>query len=301
MMNRLLAIFASLIICATTVFAQDENVVVLPPLFDVPEVPQNIDGLQERSEWLLDHFWDPMDFNATSVGQAQLNHAFGIYVVPMQWASGDEVLAAVTKLVGKLKKNPTLMYQFTKAAEENLYGPNANIWIDDVYMQFLEALLKNKKVSDVRKAKYKMQADRIRSSLIGNSLPRFKYTDNTGAARTFSHSGRPAAVIFGYPDCDDCRLLTLRLASDIDTERKLKQGEADVYFIIPSAEEETTPDVLADYPKEWHTGYATDLDDTLDLRLRPSVYLLDAQGHITAKNVDPKSALPYIKSALGVN
>lgn len=299
MIRYILILFTAII--ALTATAQDDNVVVLPPLFEMPEVPANIDGLEERSEWLVNHFWDPMDFNVTSVGQAQLNHAFGIYVVPMQWAPGDEVLASVTKLVGKLKKNPSLLYQFTKAAEENLYGPNASIWIDDVYMQFLDALLKNKKVSDVRKAKYKMQADRIKNSLIGNQLPRFKYTDKTGATRTFTHSGRPAVIIFGYPDCDDCRLATLRLSGDVALDKRVSQGEADIYFIIPAADPDTTPDILTGYPDEWHTGYATDLDDTLDLRLRPAIYLLDASGRVTAKNVDPKSALPIIKSALGAN
>ena len=131
--------------------------IVLEALFELPVVPDEITDITQRSNYFVEHFWDPFNFNQNAVGQVQLNHAFSEYVVGLRFSDRTIALKSVDKLISKLNKNATLLYQFTRAAEENLYSENAEVWIDDVYLEFLEAVIKHKKIKDIRKARYVAQ------------------------------------------------------------------------------------------------------------------------------------------------
>ena len=143
---------------ATDSVNQEQSQTVVKALFEYPVAPAEITGLQEKSDWLMEHFWD--GFNPKklkSVDQSALNHAFFVYATPMQWADKEKSIASVDRLIESLKKNPALMLQMTKAAEETLYGPRATMWIDEIYVRFLEALVKQKKLKDVHTARYQVR------------------------------------------------------------------------------------------------------------------------------------------------
>lgn len=93
-----------------------------------------------------------MDFKSKStVDQNALNDAFKVFSVPLRWANRDKAIAATNKLLQTISKNPTLLLQFTKAAEETIYGPRAEVWVDEVYLKFLNTLVSNKKIPAQRK------------------------------------------------------------------------------------------------------------------------------------------------------
>lgn len=124
----------------------------IDPLFEYPSAPEELSSLQDKSNYLVEHFWDSMDFKSSAtVDQNALNDAFKVYSVPMRWAEKTRSLASADKLIEKISKNPTLLIQFTKAAETNLYSNRADVWIDEVYVKFLNALVKNKKIPESRK------------------------------------------------------------------------------------------------------------------------------------------------------
>ena len=103
-----------------------------------------------------------MDFkNQGALNQAAVNDAVKVYSFPMQWADKVEVDKSLDKLLAQLQKNPTLLVQFTKAAEEALYGPRANMWIDEVYLKFLSTAMKNKKISKARKERYSRHIEQL--------------------------------------------------------------------------------------------------------------------------------------------
>lgn len=259
--------------------------VVIPALFEYIEVPVEIITLRDRSEYLLRNFWNPFDFSQTSVGQLPLNHAFEVYVTPMRWASREVTQESIEKLIGKLKKNPSLLYQFTRAAEETLYGPNASIWIDEAYMPFIEALLKEKKIKELRKARYRDQLSALKNSIQGKALPKFEFITRTGEKCVFSPAGKYTIIEFGHPDCDECRMTKLRLDSDVLLEPFFNEGKAQVFFIVPDAN--TDPDwrtLTEDYPESWNVGAGESLEETIDIRTTPSLYLLSPDGSILLKN-----------------
>lgn len=308
MKKRIFLIIFAALGCVSGLQAQDETVeavdvaaedktLVLPPLFDYPVAPEDLDWTA-RSEWLAEHFWDNFDFSQQSVGQHQLNHAFLTWTLPLRYSESQKAMEAVNSLIKKLEKNPTLLLQFTRAAENSIYSPETSeTWIDEIYVKFPEALIKNKKVAKTYKTRYSLQLKTLQNSTIGKPVPAFEFTTREGRKATFNPSGKMAIVEFGHPLCSDCQMARIALKSDEKIKKYIEDGLLDIYFIIPDVDEEDNSwlEMVYDYPENWIVGAASGLDDVLDIRLSPSIYLFDKEGNLVMKNI----SLNVLRERLG--
>ena len=294
-----------IIIFAVTVFllgylqinAQNEasnQPIVLEALFELPVVPDDMTDITQRSNYFVENFWKPFDFKQNAVGQVQLNHAFSEYVVGLRFCDKEIAMKSVDKLIAKLKKNATLLYQFTRAAEENLYSEKAEVWIDDVYLKFLEAVVKHKKIKEVRKARFITQYESLKNSTIGSKAPKFEFADRTGVKTMFSAEAKPSIIIFGSPDCIDCMMTKVRLNTNEDIIRLAKDNEIKIYFIIPDGSEYNWKDMVADYPHYWTVGASENVSEVFDIRLSPTIYLLGSDRKIELKNVSIETVIETI-------
>ncbi len=76
----------------------------------------------------------------------------------------------------------------------------------------------------------------------------------------------------------------------------VKDGRFNVVYIIPDAEEGWA-DKVKDVNPKWGVGMATDIDELYDLRLTPSVYIVDSKGEVRYKNITPEQA---VRLAVGI-
>lgn len=266
--------------------------VTVAPLFEYPVPPEEMESLAERSEWILTHFWEPMDLKSkTTVDQNALNHAFGVYAMAMQWAPRDAVNASTAALIKKLSKNPTLMIQFTKAAEEKLYGPRADIWIDEVYIDFLKGAAASKKLDSGRRERYTVRMEQLSRTLRGSYPPRFTFTRPDGTEAEYFPMSTPTVIEFGDPACMDCRMARMRMETNVAFSRLVSQGKINVMFITPDEWSSQWAGETAGYPSGWVVGASEMADDLYDIRREPCFYVIDSQGHIVDKNLDVDSAI----------
>lgn len=276
-----------------------DNVIMIEPLFQYPEAPDNLGTITDRSNWVLEHFWDNMDFNVPSVSQASLNHAFSVWVAPLRWADPKVAQFACDNLLKTLVKNPALLIQFTKAAEYNLFGDKADIWVDDYYMKFLDAFLSCKKVSELRKAPYKMQREQLANSMVGSKMPVFKYETPVGEKNKLTTETPFSIVVFGDPFCSDCSMYKVKLETEPRIKQWVSDGKVSVYYIVPDGESvEDWQRQLVYYPSVWNRGAGEGLDMTIDIRRNPSVYLLDDKGVICLKFAGPEAIANYIEDKM---
>lgn len=279
-------------------FPANAETIVIKPLFEYPVAPDSIQGLREKSNYLMDNFWNPFDFKGkTTVDQNALNHALEVYLTPMRFADDVKSNASMDALLQKLSKNPTLLLQFTKAAEENLYGPRATVWNDQLYLRFLDAYLANKGIKKERKERYRYQADLLRNSLVGATPKDFEYTTPKGTKAHFYPNGVITVIEFGNPDCDECRQAKLKLETNVGFNSLVDKGAVNVLFINPSPEDGWEKE-FEGYPEKWHFGVNEDITDLYDIRTTPCLYVIDAEGKIAAKNItDAEMAMAIAKAA----
>jgi len=270
---------------------QTDNIIVIEPLFEYISAPEELEGLQAKSDYLMVHFWDPMNFkNKAAVDQNALNDAFSVFTTPMRWATKDVALAQVDELIKKLQKNPTLLYQFTRAAEEILYGPRATVYIDEIYLKFLEAIVKNKKIDPTRKTRYADQYKRLSNTRVGERAPEFEFIRAEGTPGRYFPMSTFTIIEFGHPDCDDCNLARLKMETNVALSNLIDNGLVNILFIIPDNGDEWKA-LTIDYPKKWTVAAAPDVEDIYDIRDTPCFYTIGSDGKILSKNISVVQAI----------
>lgn len=269
--------------------------IIIEPLFEYPTAPDELKTIQERADWLMENLWKPFDFTKSSVSQAALDHAFQVYVTPLRWATPEVAEKQLDALIKTLSKYPPMLLQFTKAAENNLFSDRAPMWVDGAYMKFLDALMADKKIPELRKARYKEERKLLKNSLIGSKLPVFDYVTPIGEKGKLEFTTPYTVVIFGDPFCNECAMYKIAIESMPELASMIADEQLNIYYIIPDGESvEDWQRQLARYPSAWKRGAGVELDAVYDLRQQPSVYLLGADGTIINKFMTSEALKNYL-------
>lgn len=285
---------------STQCFAQEP--LYIAPLFEYPSAPEELEGLQERSDYLMSHFWDAFDFNKKeAVDQTALNDAFSVYATAMSYADRNAAVNSINNLIKNLKGNSILLLQFTKAAEESLYGSRASIWSDEAYMPFLKSIVADKNLPDIRKQRYATQLDLLKRNAKGMKVPPVRLTLRNGRQTHFEVKSPLTIIEFGNPDCDDCQFSKLKLELATDISERINDGTLGMYFIVADAVPEEQPELLqklSNNPESWISAICYGGDDIFDIRMTPCFYILDKDGKIIAKNFDVTQTVDRIRDLI---
>lgn len=269
----------------------DYGVTYVEPLFEYPIAPEELSDFTAKCDWLAENFWNPLDVkNQNAVDQVKLNHAFQVYATTAQYAAKDKVNAALDKLLKNIQKNPTLLVQFTKAAEETIYGPRAEVWIDELYVKILKSALASKKFPKTRRARYEAQLTQLENTLTGGVPAMFEFKRANGDDARYFPMSTPTIIIFGDPGCEDCRMACLRLETNVAFNKAVTDGKLNVLYIIPDADEGWEKEMMS-YPKAWAVGASDTVAEIYDLRDTPDIYLIGADGKIIAKHIGVMTAI----------
>ncbi len=208
----------------------------------------------------------------------------------MRFADAEVALKSIDKLISKLKKQPGLLLQFTMAAERSTYDPaTSEAIIDEIYLPFLKALAADKKLPNLRKARYASQLKALDGCLVGDYMKSFEFDDRNGVRTRYNPTAKLTVIEFGDPTCSECRIMKLRMETDALIKQAASDGKLDIMFIIPDADPDAGDDWRADvidYPHFWTVGATSDLEETIDLRYTPCVYVIGPDKRIVSKNAD---------------
>lgn len=269
----------------------DSNQMTVQSLFEYVVAPDDLPDLQSRTDYLMENFWNPFDFKKTKVvDQNALNHAFGVYAQAMQYATFKKVEDSVKKLIDKIKGNPGLTYQFTKAAEENLYGPRAEVWADDIYIMFLQNLVGNKKLQDAKKKKYAEQLTLLQSTKTGAPFPSLTVYDSSNSTILFKPEGEFKIIQLSSPNCPDCKYSNLKLDISSVMNDLIEDGRLEIDVLLLEENEN-----IPTYPSGWKVFNAPKVSNILDIRMEPCFYVLDKDNKIIGKNLNVDDAIGLVE------
>lgn len=270
---------------------EDGDYVVIPPLFEYVETPDDLPDLQSRTDYLMENFWTPFDFkNTAAVDQNALNHAFEVYTGAMEFASEKKIKESVKNLINKIKGNPVLTFQFTKAAEEWLYGPRAEIWYDEIYMDFLQNLVDNKKISDNKKKKYAEQLSLLKANSPGAKLPSFALQNTDGIHQNFPAGKDYILIEFVTPQSEGLRYSNLKLDISGTINDMIEDGEL-LVMVVNVGEGE----LGINENGKWELYKSGDAAKTIDFRRDPSFYIISKDKTIKGKNLEVDDAIRYLE------
>lgn len=260
------------------------EIIEIEPLFEYCVAPEELVSLEERCNYLVTHFWEPLNPKSKeALNQTALNEAFRVYLTTVRYADEKTTLQSIDKLLSSISGNPTYLIQFANAAEETLYGPRAEIWSDEIYLKFLDAAIKNKKIPQGRKDKFQKRANLLRTSMHESQAPSFDFFNPDGIKESYFPMSTPTILIFGDPEDMDWRLQRLRMESNTNLSQALDKGKINIIF-IDVAKKGDLKEAVSNYSRNWKTGKSDGIEEIYDIRVLPSFYVVDSTGKIVLKN-----------------
>lgn len=260
--------------------------------FEYPMAPDSIETLQGRTSYILLRFWDKADMKKLLNDTTKFNEAFADYVSFIPYASADSVKKSINNLLSQFKNDPKSTMKIVKAAEKNLFGPEARFWADEQYLLFTKAALTNKKVSSKDKEYFLRQVKMLNSSQTGATIAPISYTTRHGAVHNlYDQPGEYTLVYVHGPGCDDCGMTSLRMEADVAINALTKNGTLKIIDIYTGNPDDTWKKSVEGFPFEWEAGTSDNIGDILDVRNLPVMYLLDKDKKIMSRDINIDSLL----------
>lgn len=258
--------------------------------FELPIIPDKLQTLQERTDYMVEHYWDFCDLKKSFSSRAKMAEAFDTYLSFMPYASADVAFKSVTAFLNKISKQPADVLFIGELAEGMLYSDTAEFKSDELYLHFAKLIAENKKIDKTSRLRYQHQAKVLSQSQVGMKVTEFDYIDPTGSKQHFAIDTTQVATVifFNDPDCSDCNMARIRLDADIKTNRLIDTGRISIYSIYPGDPGNEWMSQVSVYPATWKIGAAPDADEIFDIRQTPMFYIMDHEGKIVLKdnNID---------------
>lgn len=281
-----------MILCSAIMSAQTQP---NKTYFPYPSVPENLTTLYDRSDYLIEHFWERCNLKSAFSYRDKFKQAFSDYVGIIPYANRDVVTKSVAELIKEVKKNPANMLTLGKIAEETLYSDSAVIWSDELYYPFAKAVAETKKIANEDKARFKYHAQVLSHSQIGMTAFELPYTNELGEQCNLKDIVSPITIIFiNEYDCDDCMFAKARLSTNIKANELITEGTLNIVSLSPSEADEEWREAMSSYPDKWIKAATPEVESYFDIRMTPSIYILNNKREIVAKNINIDILLNYI-------
>lgn len=262
------------------------------PYFPVPLVPDSLKTLQQRSDYLVEHYWDFCDFKKAFSSKPKMAESFNTYLSFMPYATAEVSRASVTKLLKSLEKQPNDLLFIAREAENSLFTDSAEFAGEDMYLLFAKAVAQNKKIDKASRARFVRHAELLENNRVGHKAPDFLYTDRYGQNRHFdADTAKVVVLMISDPDCEDCRMARIRLDADINATKLIDKGIMKVVCISPVEATPQWKDEVKNYPEKWIVGASDSFDDKYNFFNTPSFYLINNDHVIRVKNTDINTVL----------
>ena len=282
-----------------SVNAQESNEVQAPAtLFAYPVAPDTIKTFENRVNYIVDNFWGNYDLSKPIADLNAFNGAFRDYLGFLRYCHRTVAISSVRDFLFKAQTNKANFEKIAMLAEMGLYNVGAEYWSDEIYTEFLKAVIGNKQLKqDVRKY-YAKQMERINRTQLGASLASVTYTDADGKKVSIVDIEADMVMIFITLDSDaDQSFQRVRLSTDVAINSILDSGKVKLLCLSPEKYSKEWAHNANGYAQNWLVGACPELsvEGDYDVRYTPSFIILDKDKNIIQKNVD----LEAIKATFG--
>lgn len=264
----------------------------------LPSVPDTIRVPRERAAYILLHFWDAMDWRDTTLtadNQFMEQNAANFYSL---FPHTDSISASAAVEV-MLRGASADMRGYNKVAEiAALYlnDPYSPMMDDESYAIVADRLLADSLLGEADMLRLEDAHRSLMRNRKGTKATDFDIITREGKRLTLSEaaSRSPRSLLIFYdPDCHDCTMLEQRLA-----DSPLKDTGV-IMVSLFGAQDEQWRSHAATMPDGWIVAYTADEDfgdsELYDIPITPTVYLLDRNAIILAKNIKDIYSLSHIE------
>lgn len=266
----------------------------------LPEIPDTLVLPEQRADYLVAHFWDALDFNDTkyALDTVFMESAFSSFASVMPVATqGAPMQDKIDALMSRAAVNAKSYRMLANVAEKYLNEIDSPVYNEALYRYFVDAQLAGKLIDDATRTRLEFQQQCLSLNLPGTPANDFEFIDRDGKKRKLSECFGDATktlIIFYDPDCDDCHQLMEHLQGDQWVNNAIDHHWLTIMAIARSDTRDRWEETKDSLPQSWIVGCdITDVEgnDIYYLPNTPSLYVVDHQGNIVVKNLQPRPTL----------
>ncbi|MCH5220828.1 MAG: DUF5106 domain-containing protein [Muribaculaceae bacterium] len=267
----------------------------------LPDVPSTITKPQERAAFIIEHFWDAMDFSDTlrSHNSDFIEQNFANFLSVFPYAEGSAQRQAVEVLLRKAECDRDAYVLLTEVADKYLYDPNSPMLSEDYYILFLEQIVATPILDNYDKLRPRNQLEDALKNRPGMTAIDFRYETREGRRTTLykTQVKNELLMIFYDPDCDHCKEIITALRENQMLKSKVEDKSLTVLAVYSGDMRELWAETSATYPADWIIGYesgAMQENGSYILRAMPTLYLLNSNKQVILKDVLPQQLIEYL-------
>ena len=263
--------------------------------FPYPQIPVMMTEPQQRATYLLMHYWDNVDFkdmklvaNDDFMEQGFVNYLSVLPIVDAQTAE-----RSVEAMMKRAEVNGVAYKKLVNIAEKYLFEPNSPMVSDEMYIMFLNQVLKTSVLSKVEKARFEYQHRVVMKNRVGSVATDFVYIDKDGKSGSLhTLKAEETLLIFYDPDCDNCAEIIEKLKYDRVLNNKIMSGKLRVLAVYAEDNVDLWKKELPKMPTNWTVCRSVSKIKPLGLyilRAMPAIYLLDKDKKVIKKEAVPEN------------
>ncbi len=260
----------------------------------IPKVPAVITDPQQKTDFLIMHYWDNFDFTDTAYIWLPdiTEQAFAGYITLFSQSSPGIIEKSIGTMLDKARKSNKAMYNyFVDLFDKYFYDPNSPWRQEEYYIPVLQHIIRSDKVDELEKVRPRYRLEMALKNRVGTAANDFTFTLANGKkGRLSTISSFFVILFFNNPDCPDC-VRVKEILSQI-TDKNIK-----IVAIYPDNEVELWRHTK--YPDRWINGYNNTTirnKQLYDLKAIPCLYLLDKDKKVILKDVQVERLLQYLYS-----
>ena len=256
----------------------------------LPSVPDTLREPADRAAFIINHFWDSLDFVNTSEASDIdfLEQPFADFTNIALIADTASRVRAINTLLDRAVDNPASFTAINRLAEKYLYSPDSPVFSDDTYAIFLRYAVNSDKLSQTDKIRPALMLDGIMKNRAGTPASDFTFETSDGNSATLYDmpDNSPLLLIFYDPDCSHCSETIEKLRTDSLVGTNIRQGKLNVLAVYSGDDRDFWLTRLPAMPVDWTVGYedgSLQDDGTYIIRTMPTIFLLDSKKNVILK------------------
>lgn len=235
-------------------------------------------------------FWDDLDFADTvfivSTDTIHMLRAFDTYIRNFVMESDP---SPVAELMRKASGSKTMLEYFAMLAERVLHDPNSPLHSDELYIPVLEALVASPWLDEWEKIAPEHDLRMALQNRVGLPANDFRYTLASGRTGTlYGIRADYTLVFFNNPDCGMCERIRAEIVASPLLSEMIRAGRLEVLALYPdedlTAWRAHAPQVPSLWINAYDAGARISKEELYDLKAIPSMYLLDRDKRVLAKD-----------------
>lgn len=263
----------------------------------LPVVPPTLTKPADRAIYIIDHFWDGLDFSDTVVSRDArlIEQSFADYtsLFPVVNDSTARLQSAVDRLVKASEADSIAAAGLREIAEIYLYDVVSPMHNDDYYRFYLNSFIKSDGLDDGMRLRYEYQLEEIDKNRVGEAAADFGLVAKDGSETTLSHevAGVPLTVLMFYnPFCSECHDISSAMGDDPAVAKAVAAGRLQLIAVIADG---AWSDNASAVPLEGPIREFAAKDNCVEeeqlysIRMIPTLYVLDSEMKVVMRDAKP--------------